>query len=181
MVLYRGDRGLFTIWTRSFLIKIIFPFPLSPAKWISDYLDIKGCGANNGWRMEVPCVNGDADKIRSANSETVFKMANFFLVRTASLFTLRTFSAQINWRVISRKALVAPHRFLSKNRLFILLDRAEKEIHFSMTNGTFKMKTDIDRHGPRLVPNNCKILNPPYFSFPTTFKSHFVSIVCSCA
>jgi hypothetical protein len=45
--------------------------------------------------MKVPCVNGDADKIRSANYETV-KMANFFLVRTVSLFTLRTFGAQIN-------------------------------------------------------------------------------------
>ncbi len=39
-----------------------------------------------------------------------------------------------------------------------------------MTNGTFKMKMDIDRHGPRLMPNNCKNLNPPYFSLPSTFK-----------
>ncbi len=30
-----------------FWIKIIFPFPLSPAKWVSDYFDIEGCGANN--------------------------------------------------------------------------------------------------------------------------------------
>jgi hypothetical protein len=29
-------------------------------------------------RMEVPCVNGDADKIRSAN-ETVLKWRIFFL------------------------------------------------------------------------------------------------------
>ncbi len=33
------------------------------------------------------------------------------------------------------------------------------------------MKMDIDRHGPRLMPNNCKNLNPPYFSLLTTFKS----------
>jgi hypothetical protein len=30
-------------------------------------------------RMEVPCVNGDADKIRSANYETVLKWRKFFL------------------------------------------------------------------------------------------------------
>jgi hypothetical protein len=30
-------------------------------------------------RMEVPCVNGDADKIRSANYETVSKWRIFFL------------------------------------------------------------------------------------------------------
>ncbi len=56
------------------------------------------------------------------------------------------------------------------NRLFILLERAEKEIRFSMANGTFKTKMHIDRHGPILMPNNCKNLNPPYFSLPSTFK-----------
>jgi hypothetical protein len=30
-------------------------------------------------RMEVPCVNDDADKIRSANSEKVLKRRIFFL------------------------------------------------------------------------------------------------------
>jgi hypothetical protein len=30
---------------------------------------------------------------------------------------------------------------------------------------------DIDRHGPRLMPNNWKNLDPPYFSLPTTFKN----------
>ncbi len=39
-----------------------------------------------------------------------------------------------------------------------------------MANGTFKMKMDIDRRGLRLMPNNCKNLNPPFFSLPTTFK-----------
>jgi hypothetical protein len=60
--------------------------------------------------------------------------------------------------------------FCQTNRLFILLEQAETEIHFSMANGTFKMKMDIDRHGPRLMPNICKNLNPPFFSLPTTFK-----------
>jgi hypothetical protein len=47
--------------------------------------------------MEVPCVYGDAEKIRRANYEwNSFKMADFFLVQTATLFTLRTFGAQIN-------------------------------------------------------------------------------------
>jgi hypothetical protein len=39
-----------------------------------------------------------------------------------------------------------------------------------MANGTFKMKMDIDRHGPRLMPNICKNLNPHYFLLPSTFK-----------
>ncbi len=34
----------------------------------------------------------------------------------------------------------------------------------------FKMKMDIDRHGPRPMPNNCKNLNPPNFSLASTFK-----------
>ncbi len=56
------------------------------------------------------------------------------------------------------------------NRLFILLERAETEIHFALANGMFKMKMDIDRHGPRPMPNICKNLNPPNFSLPSTFK-----------
>jgi hypothetical protein len=32
-------------------------------------------------RVEVPCVNGDAVKIRSANYETVLKWRIFFLFR----------------------------------------------------------------------------------------------------
>jgi hypothetical protein len=45
--------------------------------------------------IKVPCVNGDADKICSANYETVLN-CGFFYVHTAALFTLRTFGAQIN-------------------------------------------------------------------------------------
>ncbi len=61
--------------------------------------------------------------------------------------------------------------FCQTNRLFILLERAEKELRFSMANGTFKMKMDIDCHSPRLMPNNCTNLNPPYFSLLSTFNS----------
>ncbi len=60
--------------------------------------------------------------------------------------------------------------FCQTNRLFNLLERAEKEICFSLANGTFKMKMDIDRHGPRPMPNRCKNLNPPNFSLLSTFK-----------
>jgi hypothetical protein len=90
------------------------------------------------WRIEVSCVNGDADKIR----------------------------------VICRKVLFDPYRHLSNyNRQFILLESEETEIRFSMANSMFKMKMDIDRHGPRLMPNNCKHLNPPYFSLSSTFNA----------
>ncbi len=56
-------------------------------------------------------------------------MADFFLVWTASPFTLRTFGAQISWHIISRKALFAPQRFLS-NKL---------PIHFAGENGNRNM------------------------------------------
>jgi hypothetical protein len=177
MVLDRGDRGLFTIWTRSFWIKIIFPFPLSPAKWISDFFDIKGCGVNNLARAhrsslrQWRCGQNSQRKLW-----TRFELADFFLDRAASLFMLRTFSAQINWRVIRRKVLFDPHRFCQTNRLFNLLERAEKEIRFSMASGMFKTKMDINRYGPRLMLNNCKNLNPPYFSLPSTFKEVFVTV-----
>ena len=61
--------------------------------------------------------------------------------------------------------------FCQTNRLFILLERAETEIGFSLGNDMFKMKMDINRHDPRPMPNNCKNLNPPNFSLPTTFNS----------
>jgi hypothetical protein len=46
-------------------------------------------------RIEVPCVNGNADKIRSANYETIL-ILKIFLVHTAALFMLRTFGGQNN-------------------------------------------------------------------------------------
>ena len=63
--------------------------------------------------------------------------------------------------------------FCQTNRLFILLERAEKEIRFSMANGMFKTKTDIDRNSPRLMSYNWKNFNPHYFSLTTTFKDLF--------
>jgi hypothetical protein len=34
-----------------------------------------------------------------------------------------------------------------------------------------KRKMDIDRHGPRQMPNNCQHLDPPNVSLPTTFNT----------
>jgi hypothetical protein len=64
------------------------------------------------------CANGDADE-PDLNSRI------FFLVRAASLFTLRTFGAQINWRVLSRKVLFDPHLFFSN----------KSPIHFAGESG----------------------------------------------
>jgi hypothetical protein len=75
-----------------------------------------------------------------------------------------------NWRVISRKVLFDPHRFLSNKSPIHFAGESGKGIRFSMENGMFKIKMDIDRHGPRRMPDNCKNLNPPYFSLPSTFN-----------
>jgi hypothetical protein len=125
------------------------------------------------WRTEAFLRKWQCGSNPERKFWTIYEFADFFLVWAASLFTLRTFGAQINWRVISSTVRPCLIRiaFCQTNRLFILLERAEKEIHFSMANGKFKMKMDIDRHGPRLMPNNCKDLNPPYFSLPSTFKT----------
>ncbi len=34
----------------------------------------------------------------------------------------------------------------------------------------FKFKINLDRHGPRPLPNICILPGPHYFSFPSTFK-----------
>ncbi len=73
--------------------------------------------------------------------------------------------------------------FCQTNRLFNLLERAEKEICFSMANGTFKMKMDIDRHGPDLCPTAVKILSHLIYIYifinstkPRVFYIFFVTI-----
>ncbi len=68
-----------------------------------------------------------------------FEFADFFLVRAASLFTLRTFGPQINWRVISRKVLYDPQRFLSN----------KSPIHFAGESG----KGNTFLNGKRHVQN----------------------------
>jgi hypothetical protein len=109
-----------------------------------------------------------------------FKTADFLLVWTPPLFTLRTSGGQINWHVISRKVLFAPHRFLSN----------KSPIHFAgasgngntFFNGKWHIQNENGHRLPRsqpwsqLMPNNCKNLNPPFFLLPTTWKgSKYVS------
>jgi hypothetical protein len=67
--------------------------------------------------------------------------------------------------VISRKVLFV------KVIAYLIFERAETEIRFSMANCMFKNKMDIDRHGPRRMPNNYQHLDPLYFSLRTTFNS----------
>jgi hypothetical protein len=98
---------------------------------------IKGCGANNLARAHRSSLR----KWRcGSNSErqflTIFYFADLFPVRAASLFALRTFGAQINWRVISRKVLFAPHRFLSN----------KSPIHFAGESGKGNMFLNGKQH-----------------------------------
>ncbi len=53
------------------------------------------------------------------------------------------------------------------NRLLILLERAET------VNGKRHVKTkmNIDRHGPRQMPNNCQILDAPYSRYKLPLKN----------
>jgi hypothetical protein len=58
-----------------------------------------------------------------------------------------------------------------------LVYQAEKEMHILMENGVFKKKIVIDRHGPRLMPNNYQHLDTPNFSLPNTFKQWLLTTV----
>ncbi len=165
MVSNCGDRGLFTIWTRSFWIKIIFPFPVSSAKWISDYFDIKGCGANNLERAhrsslcQWRCGQNSQRKLW-----TRFELPDFFLVRAESLFTLWTFGAQINWCVIMMKVLFDPHRFLSNKSPIHFAGQSRKGNTF--LNGKWHVQNKNGHRSPP-IPDLC----------PTTVKilTHLIS------
>jgi hypothetical protein len=150
-----------------FLSKTLFPFPLVTAKLWGDNFDIKGCGAKNdaipgsmamwiefaaqimkqfwtcGFFSSWDRISFQAPKIRCAIILTFFLVGRSCLSRIA---------------------------YCQRNRLLILLERVEREIRFSMANGMFKMKMDINCHGPRLMSNNCQHLDPPYFSLPTIFN-----------
>ncbi len=72
----------------------------------------------------------------------------FFLVQAASPFTLLWFGVQIK----------LTHYNGNGNPFF------NGKWHVENGNGHRSPR------GPRLMPNNCQHLNPPYFSIPTTFK-----------
>jgi hypothetical protein len=58
----------------------------------------------------------------------------------------------------------------------MLLLQAEKEINtFLIKNCMFKLKINLDRHGPASYPNICLLPGPHCFSFPSTFKIIFLS------
>ncbi len=121
----------------------------------------------NQWRIKVPCVNGDADRIRSVNHE----LADLFSCSGSVSFyapNIRCANSFTRYKLISRKVMFDPHRFCQTNRLIIVLERAETEIRFALANSMFRTKMDIDRHGPRLVSNSCKNRNPTKFLLPTT-------------
>ncbi len=86
-----------------------------------------------------------------------FKMADFFLVWTAPLFTLLTFGAQINWHAISRKVLFAPHRFLS-NKSPIHFAGANTKYVFQWQMARSKWKWTSIATVPDLCPTTVKIL-----------------------
>ncbi len=123
----------FTFWKCSFCVQIQFPFPFVITRWRGDFNRL--CAANLGAsiysrvinmmdlfclqinsRIEAPCVNGNADWIRSANYDTVLNSQIFFLFGPCHFYAPN--GAQINWRVISRKVLFDLHRFLSNKWLF---------------------------------------------------------------
>jgi hypothetical protein len=142
-------------------------------------------GPHRHWRRELFMRGWDlADWLEclTANAEVGTVLGSI----SASLGTVESEGGQMNqcWIQFKGKQYKKPpidfdaslHHCLhgiaycQSNRLFILLERAETEIPFWLANGMLK-KMDINRHGPRLMPNNCKILDPPYFSLPTIFKN----------
>ena len=94
----------------------------------------------------VRSANGDADQIRSANYEPDSTSRIFFLVGPP-LFTLRTFGAQINWRVISRKVLFDPQRFLSNKSPILFAGESGKGNMF--LNGKRHVQNEKGHRSPR--------------------------------
>jgi hypothetical protein len=171
MVSDRGDWGLFTIWTGSFWIKIIFPFPLSPTKCISDYFDIKGCGANNEAMTHRSSLRqwrcGLNPQCESWTCGFLFLFWPRLLLRFEHNVRLLIDALQVGWSCLIRIA------FCQTNRLpYSFCWRARKRKYVSQwQRACSKWKWTSIVTVPNL-PNSCKILNPPYFSLPTTFKDN---------
>ncbi len=155
MVSDSGDRCLFIICACSFWVKCLFPFPLETAKWIGDYFEIRRYAQNFGASIYLRIITMKTCSAHKLNHGEIiaaplyclteaflrqlwtrFELADFFLVRAASLFSLRTFGAQINWRIISRNVLFDPHRFLSN----------KSPIHFPGESGKGNMFLNGKQH-----------------------------------
>ncbi len=93
--------------------------------------------------IEVPYINDDADKIRSTNYETVFKL-RIFLGFTPQPFSRSEHSVckLIDALKVERSCLIRI-AFCQTNRRFILMERAEMKICISMANGMLKTKMNI--------------------------------------
>jgi hypothetical protein len=63
---------------------------------------------------------------------------------------------------------------------FAITSEKGNTIMYLMANGMFKKKITLDRHGLRLMPENCQHLDPPNFSLQTNFKGqrHKISVEC---
>ncbi len=109
-----------------------FLFRFVTEKWIGDYFEIRRYAQNFGASIYLRVITMKTCFAHKLNHGEIiaaplywrtkaflrqiwtrFELVDFFLVRAASLFTLRTVGAQINWRIISSKVLFDPHRFLS--------------------------------------------------------------------
>ncbi len=141
MVSDRGNRGLFSMWTCSFWVNCFISVSACKSKINRRLLEIRRFGANCSVRQYIPALHVRTFSARKLNFGEIisaplywrtevflckwrygsnslrklwirFDLAGFFLVLAVSLFTLRTFGAQINYTV-SRKILFGPHRFLS--------------------------------------------------------------------
>jgi hypothetical protein len=60
---------------------------------------------------------------------------------------------------------------LSNKSPFYFAGESRKENMFLNGKRHVQNEMDIDGHGPKLMPNNCKNLNPPYFLLPSAFNS----------
>ncbi len=84
------------------------------------------------------------------------------------VFLLDFLKQVVRWFCLHRIA------YWHSNRLLILLLQAETELYIFVTDVIFnmKMKINIDRRGPRLIPNTSQHLDPPHFlviQLPFTF------------
>ncbi len=116
------------------------------------------------WRTEAFLCKWRCGSNSPRKLWTRFYLADFFLVRAASLFMRQTFGAQINLRVISRKILFDTHRFLSN----------KSPIHFAGESG----KGNMFLNGKWRVQNKNGHLSPWVPDLcPTTVKilTHLIS------
>ncbi len=112
-----------------------------------------------------------------SNSErqlwTSFDLADFFLVRAASLFMLRTFSTQINWRVISRKVLFDPHSFFQQIAYSFCWRERKRKYVSQWQTARPKWKWTSIATVPDLCPTTVKIWTHLIFRYHLPLRRFF--------